>query len=110
MVIGGSVGVRKLLLSEIKALREVAEKRNDAQALVLLDFLETDTGDFLLPLAMTIHMSADFASADGLSETQWLQRLLSRYGSDPETLEILWSVLVDLRKNGAWPWVQTLTA
>jgi hypothetical protein len=99
----GSEAVRTLLNSELMILREIAEQSGSEERLFVVNFLEANEDNLFGVLAITIETSAAFAAADGLPERHWLQQLLNRHASDPEQVETLWPLLVNLWQN-AWPW------
>ncbi len=96
---------RKVLGSEIKALREAAEQSADQETLLILDFLEHGQDVSSVPLKMALIISARLAAARGLSQRQWMQELLSRHATDREQLETLWRTLVDLQVDAELPWL-----
>jgi hypothetical protein len=72
---------RTFLNVEIKALREIAERTNDENPLLIMDFLENQTDDSSLFFEIALSISAYFAAAEGLSQEQWMQQILSRHAA-----------------------------
>ena len=90
--------------SEIKALRQIAEKSGDAQTLFILELLETDKNNSTQALVIVLRVSAGYAAVQGLSEMEWVQQSLSRYANDPIALDTLRRTLMVLQENHTLPW------